>query len=143
MKKISWLLVIGLVGIIIFFLTTCGKEVVVDSGSGGGGGNEVTVIENENTNTPTTTAPVSDEASNAKNIRITVKGTEVTVNEKKFKYDKDNDEQFYKDLMDYIESILQDDSTITASFEEGDYNVVNRIQSQLDSLGVEYTLEKE
>ena len=143
MKKIIVrYLTIGLSVVSICLCTSCGK-IIVDSGSGGGGGgNEISATQEPEANTTTVTTSEPEETSSKNDIKITVKGTEVTVNEKTFKYDKDNESQFDKELIDYIESILKDDSSIIANFEDGDYNLVNKIQSHLDSLGVKYTLEK-
>lgn len=140
-KTVSRYITFGVAVLSLCLCTAC--DIEVDSGSaGGGGGNEVTVTQNPDTNSTTVTVTEPEATSTENDIKITVKGTEVIVNEKTFKYDKDNEDQFYAELISYIGSILKDDSSITANFEDGDYNLVNKIQSQLDSLGVEYTLEK-
>ena len=140
-KTISRYITVGMAVLSLCLCTAC--DIEVDSGNdGGGGGNEVTVTQNPETNTPTVTVSEPEATSSENDIKITVKGTEVIVNEKTFKYDKENEAQFYNELIGYIGSILKDDSSITADFDDGDYNLVNKIESQLDILGVEYTREK-
>ena len=140
-KTISRYLTFGMAVLSLCLCTAC--DIEVDSGSGGGGGGrETAVTQNPEPNTTTATVSEPDATSSEKDIKITVVGTEVTVNEKTFKYDKDNAAQFYKELIEYILSIREDDSSIIVNFEEGDYNLTNEIQSQLDNFGVEYTLEK-